>query len=106
MNTLALSDLHLHDVVLHRVIENTVDDTLSFEVDYPVDWDRNAFERRVIIFTDVLGYEVHEIPFAGSPTLLDWSLQGRESGRDVVRIETNAGYRQFAFKQVSLAHAT
>ncbi len=106
MKTGTLSDLHLHDAVLHRVIESTVDDSLSFEVDYPVDWERGVFEPRVIIFTDVLGYEVHEGPFTGAPTLLEWTLQGHENGRDVIRIETNAGYRQFACKSVRLTHAT
>ena len=34
---MTLNDLHLHDAILHRVTEGKVQDTLSFEVEYPVD---------------------------------------------------------------------
>lgn len=98
LQTMKLEDIHFHDSVIHRVIENTEDDSLSFEVDYPVDWGKEIYERKIIKFTDVLNYQVNEGPFAGKPTLLDWSIVGNEDDRDIVRLETSTGYRQFSFR--------
>lgn len=101
-----LDDIHFHDAIIRRVTENTEEDSLSFEVDYPVDWEKNTYEQRVIIFWDVLNYEVHEGPFAGPPTLLGWSIVGTSNDREIVRLETSAGHRQLAFKKVELRNAT
>jgi len=101
-----LEDIHFHDSVIHRVIENPEADTLSFEVDYPLDWENNIFARKVIQFTDVLNYQVFESPFFGKPTFLEWSIVGSESDREIVRLETNAGFRQLSFKDVSLINGT
>ena len=103
---MTLSDIHFHDSVLFRVIEDAEKHTLSLEVDYPVDWDNEVYERKHIVFTDVLDYQVHEGPFAGPPTLLEWSTAPHASGRVLVRLETDAGFRQFAFRDVSLSDAT
>ena len=101
-----LNDIHFHDSIIYRVTEDTEKDSLTFEVDYPVDWKRSIFKRRVITFSDVLNYEVHECAFSGAPTILDWSIVGTAIDRAIVRLETNAGYRQFAFKKVGLGDAT
>ncbi len=101
-----LTDIHFHDSVVYRVTESTEENSLSFEVDYPIDWDKGIYERKVIKFMDVLDYEVHEGPFVGPPTFLEWSIVGVDNGREVVRLETNAGYRQLAFKEVELSNGT
>jgi hypothetical protein len=106
LQTMKLEDINFHDSVIHRVTENPEEDSLSFEVDYPVDWEKEIYERKIIKFADVLNYQVYEGPFAGKPTFLDWSIVGNENDRDIVRLETNAGYRQFSFKDVSLGSAT
>lgn len=93
-------DVDIHDTLIYRVVEDTEKDTLMFEVDYPIDWDQNVYERREIIFSDVLHYKVCEIPFSGPPTILNWSVVGVDHGRDVIRIDTNAGYRQLAYKKI------
>lgn len=49
-------DVNFHDAVIYRVIEDTRTDSLSFEVDYPLNWEQNLFERKLITFTDVLNY--------------------------------------------------
>jgi len=106
LQKMKLEDIHFHDSLIHRVTENTKEDTLSFEVNYPVDWERESYERKIIKFTDVLNYQVHEGPFLGPPTFLEWFIVGNENDRDIVRLETNAGYRQLSFKNVELSNAT
>ena len=96
-----LNDIHFHDSVIRQVIENTEEDSLSFEVDYPADWEKNTYQRRVIIFWDVLNYEVHEGPFAGPPTLIDWSILGTSNGREVVRLETKNNRGQTEVPRIS-----
>lgn len=101
-----LNDIHFHDSVIYQVIENTNEDSLSFLVDYPVDWENDVYERKEIKFIDFLNYQVHEGPFLGRPTFLDFSIVDSENERDIVRLETNAGYRQLSFKSVELNNAT
>jgi len=97
-----ISEINWHDSVIERVVEDTDSDIIRFEVDYPVDWDNQKWEKRTIYFTDALYYEVHEGPFAGCPTILDVGIIGEKDARKIVRIETNAGYRQLAFKNLRL----
>ena len=106
LQTMKLEDIHFHDSVIHRVSENPEEDSLSFEVDYPVDWENEVYERKIIKFSNVLNYLVNECPFAGKPTILDWSIVGNENDRDIVRLETNAGYRQFSFMGATVGNAT
>jgi len=101
-----LNDIHFHDSVIYKVTENTEDDSLSFEVGYPTDWEKNVYERKIIKFIDVLNYQIHEGPFSGPPTFLDFTIVGNENDRSIVRLETNAGYRQLAFMAVELSNAT
>jgi len=97
-----LKKIHFHDSVLHKVIENTQNDSLEFHVDYPVDWESGRFEVRVIVFSDTLEYSVNEGPFSGPPTMLAWSIIDSNDGRDKIRIETNAGFRTLYFRSVKL----
>ena len=97
-----INEIHWHDSVLNRVIENPANDTLLFEVDYAVDWENQKWEKRTIIFLDMLNYRVHEGPFQDRPTILDASIVGEENDRKIIRIETNAGFRQLAFKAIEI----
>ena len=97
-----LPDIHFHDSVLLRVIEDPEADDLIFEVDYPVDWDNNLFEKRYIVFGDVLGYTIDEGPFSGAPTLLDYSDVSEVGDRRTVTLQTNAGTRKLLFRTVDL----
>jgi hypothetical protein len=91
-----ISNIHFHDAGILRVVEDTEQDTLTFEVDYPTDWDANAFERRWIVFEDVLDYRVSEGPFQGFPTILDVKLIGSVGDRYQFQIDTNAGIRHLS----------
>ena len=101
----ALAEIHFHDATLRRVVEEPEVGELRLEVDYPVDWQNNRFESRVIAFADVLGYSVHEGACAGAPTLLAADVIGERDGRSIVRIETNAGYRELLCRGVTLRKA-
>jgi hypothetical protein len=98
-----ISNIHFHDTGLLRVLEDTTEDTLTFEVDYPTNWAANVFERRWIVFYDVLDYRVCEGPFHGSPTILDVQITtGAVAGRCQLQIDTNAGTRYLSCTEVRL----
>ena len=48
-----ISAIHFHDTQILRVIEDCVTSTLTMEVEYPVDWERDVFEKRLLVFDDV-----------------------------------------------------
>jgi hypothetical protein len=97
-----IDEIYWHDSMIHKIVEDSEKDTLSFEVDYPTDWENQKWEKRTIRFFDVLNYEVHEGAYYGCPIILDASIIGEKDSRQIIRIETNAGYRKLAFKSIEL----
>lgn len=97
-----LSHIQFHDAGLLQVVEDTERDTLTFEVDYPMDWESNTFARRWIVFDDALDYRVCEGPFEGSPTILDVQVIRASESRFWLRIDTNAGLRELSCSNVRL----
>ena len=97
-----LSSIHFHDTRILKVIEDTQSDVLTMEVNYPVDWNNNEFEKRRLVFENILNYQVHEIAFHGSPTILDAKVLQEESRRTRIRLETNAGHRDLSCSVVKL----
>jgi hypothetical protein len=97
-----LGDIHFHDSKLIRVVELVEPHDLLFEVMYPVDWENNVFDTRVIAFRDVLNYRIDEGPFCGAPTLLDAYDEGLAGEYRRVTLQTNAGTRSLSFKSVEL----
>jgi hypothetical protein len=89
-----LSDIHFHDTKIRRVTEDTQTDTLTMDVRYPLDWENNIFEPRLLVFEDVYNYQVFEGPFQGCPTILDAKIVGTDGRWKRLRLETNAGYRE------------
>ena len=89
-----ISTIHFHDTRIVRVIEDCGADTLTMEVEYPVDWERNVFERRLLVFEDVHGYQVFEQPWHGLPTILDAEIVATEGRWNKLRLDTNAGRRE------------
>ena len=100
-----ISAIHFHDTQVLRVIEEPESDTLILEVEYPVDWEENKFERRRLVFTDSFNYQVHEQPFVGAPTILSAKVMSDENGWSRRRLETNAGFREVFCKAVRLTEA-
>jgi len=97
-----ISSIHFHDTEILRVIEDTATDILTMEVDYPVDWQNNKFEKRLLIFNNVLNYQVFEGPFHGCPTILEVSVVDTTGDRSRLRLETTAGYRELTCSAVKL----
>ena len=97
-----ISSIHFHDTQILRVVEDGAADTLTMEVEYPVDWERNVFDRRLLVFADVHGYQVFEGPFQGLPTILDAEIVGTDGRWSRLRLDTNAGYRDLSCTGVAL----
>ena len=97
-----ISNIHFHDTLILRVIEDAAADTLTMEVEYPVDWENNIFEKRLLIFEDVHGYQIFDGPFDGRPTILGASIISTDGGWSKIRLETNAGNRELNCKSVRL----
>jgi hypothetical protein len=99
-----ISSIHFHDTKIHRVIEDAAAKTLTMEVTYPVDWERNAFEKRLLIFEDVHHYQVVEWElFGGEPTILDAEIVSVADRWTRVRLDTNAGHRELSCVSVRLS---
>jgi hypothetical protein len=98
-----ISTIHFHDAQILKVIEDTQTDTFTMEVEYPVDGKNNKFEKRRLIFEDAIDYKISEIPFQGSPTILDAKIISKDARRSRIRLETNAGYRELSCVSVQLA---
>jgi hypothetical protein len=97
-----ISNIHFHDAQIIRVTEDCAVGTLTMEVDYPVDWERNVFERRFLVFEGVHAYQIFDGPFQGRPTILDASIIGEEGQWSKLRLETNAGRRELNCTAVRL----
>jgi hypothetical protein len=101
-----IDELFIHDSFIKSVTENPETDELTFNIDWPKDWENNIFVDADLIFEDVLNYEVHEGPFAGNPTILDLIEDGKRIDYKVERrkfkIETNAGYRTLYSTEVKI----
>jgi hypothetical protein len=97
-----ISTIHFHDTQILRVIEDCEADTLTMEVEYPVDCERNVFEKRLLIFEDVHAYQIFDSPFQGCPTILDASIIGTDGRWSRLRLETNAGRRELSCTAVRL----
>ena len=98
-----ISNIHFHDTKIHRVIEDSDAKTLTMEVTYPVDWEKNVFEMRLLIFDDVHHYQIEEWElFGGSPTILDAEILGTDGRWSRLRLKTNAGHRDLSCVAVKL----
>ncbi len=96
-----VEDIFFHDCEIVRVVEDPARNTLAFEVMYPVEWETNTFAPKTLVFSDVLRYEVHEGPFSGASTILDYTTEP-DGERVRISMGTNAGKRAFSFSEVDL----
>ena len=91
------------DTVILKVLEIPSEEKLLFEVDYPVDWDNQKWEMRIIEFKSLKRHEIHEGSFSGAPTILQADFLSKdEFGFYLLRIETNAGHRLVQCKGISI----
>lgn len=90
MKRIESKELFWHNSVIQSVTEEE-SGTLEYRVDYPVDWDRNAFEMRTIRFCGTSNHSIDEIPFEGSVTILE--VVELPSEKLELHLKTNAGNR-------------
>ena len=112
--TVNLKEINIHDSQILKVIENCQNDTLDLVLEYPVDYEKNIFEKRTLRFFDFLNYKITEIPFGQLPTILEFNDLGTVkysigTGRSQIEIErqkvefkTNCGNRTLEYKKVEL----
>jgi hypothetical protein len=97
-----IDGIYVHDGRLLRVVEDTERDTLTMEVELPASEWAEELVPRSLVFEDVYGYQVSEGPFAGAPAILAMTIVGEEGRWRRVRLDTNAGYREFYCTAVKL----
>lgn len=109
--------LSFHDATILEVSEDTATQTLNLVLDFPIDWENNVFEKKVLRFIDAIVYIKKEIPFAGQPTILEikqlhshkhtYSFANgvTQSAKHKVEIITNAGSRFVEFNEAELLDA-
>ena len=94
--------------------ENTQDRFVDFLLNFPTNWDENIFELRILRFTEVISYNIDQMPFSGKPAILEiinlgqvnksWGSERNyfEVIRTKIEIQTNAGNRIIEYKDCSL----
>nr|AAK56319.1 hypothetical protein [bacterium] len=102
MNLIACEEIDWHDCVIRSVLISPVNDQVELLVDYPVNWDENQWAPRVLKFLDAHGYKEYEGPFAGTPTILAATSSTQQNGWKLIRLDTNAGFREVFCKGISL----
>jgi|GEM_PF-1134789 len=109
-----IDDYSFHDSRILSVTENTQNHNIDFLLEFPIIWEDNIFEPRILRFSEVIFYSIEEIPFLGQPTILEiinlgqvsksWGT-GRnqlEATRWKIEMQTNAGNRIIEYKDCSL----
>jgi len=94
MSTIALDVIHWHDSLILYVHLIPERDRVEMRVLYPEEWRSNIFSEQTVIFENAYGYKEFEGPIEGTPTILSASISGANDQWSLVRLETNAGYRE------------
>lgn len=89
-----------HDTYILAVVEDKHHETLTMDVDFPVDWFESKYEKRTLRFNRVSDYSMREIPFEGPPEILAVKASATSSGSTHYTIETNAGSREITCESV------
>lgn len=99
---MSFEDIHWHDAVILGVNIDPGNSVLRIKVDYLINWQQGNYEHRDIVFSDAYGYQEHEGPFAGNPTILSATIEPSGSFF-LVRMATNTGYREVGCSAVRLS---
>ena len=104
-----IDNYSFHDALILEVKETPKEQILDFLIDFPVDWENNVFEKRVLRFNNVVLYSIDEISFDGQPAIMNILNNGIikrligsgrnqiEIVRQQIEIQTNAGKRIIEF---------
>ena len=103
-----IDQISFHDSKILEVKENTENHILEFRLDF-IDWDKEVTEKRTLKFSDVIYYCVDEIPYQGSPAIMEIINSGEvtetfSTGRNQlttskqkIEMKTTAGSRIIKF---------
>lgn len=97
-----IDDIHWHDSIVLGVTLLPENDMLQLHLSYPENWETDTHAERTVLFEDAYGYKEFEGPFLGSPTILAATIIGNNEQWKLLRLDTNAGYRELFFKEVTL----
>jgi|JI6StandDraft_1071083.scaffolds.fasta_scaffold19748_5 hypothetical protein len=93
-------DIHWHDSLILYVHITPERDRIEMHLLCPEEWRSNTFTEQTVIFENAYGYKEFEGPIEGSPTILSVSIAGQNEQWSLVRLETNAGYREVYCRDV------
>jgi len=93
---------NFHDTYILSVFEDTSMDTIKMAVDFPINWHESVYEKKQLVFSNAFNYQVHEMPFSGSPEILEIHILEKKDGWTKFRLNTNAGYREICCDSVEL----
>ncbi|WP_295793103.1 hypothetical protein [Mucilaginibacter sp.] len=99
-----IGDVSFHDAKILEAKELVGRQIMEFLIDFPVDWENNIFEHRILRFDWVTHYAVNEIPFEGNPTILEVNESVSERGANRVEFATNAGNRVIDYLNCELVN--
>ena len=99
--TLEFNTENFHDTYILSVFEDTKTDEIIMKVDFPVNWHESIYEKKRVVFTNAFNYQVHEMPFLGSPQILEIEIVEQKEGWKRFRFNTNAGYREISCSTVN-----
>jgi len=105
LTSVDVSDIYVHDGKLLRVIEDAVRETLTMDVMLPATEMGNELVPRLLVFSDVWGYQIFEGRVSGCPTILDLSVVERLGNLGKwsrVRLDTTHGYRELCCTSVKV----
>ena len=88
------NDYFLHDATVLKVIEYPETQTFDFHINYPINWEENIFEPKIIRFNNVTLYHHNEIRFNGLPTILKVDIINELK----IALITNSGERIIEFE--------
>ena len=97
-----ISNIYIHDGRLLKVIEDTEAATITMECKLPANEWSDDLVPKLLVFENVLNYQVCEGAIVGCPTLLDLEIIGERDGRSILRLDTTAGYRAIDCRDVSV----
>ncbi len=97
-----ISNIYIHDGRLLKVIEHTETATITMECELPANEWSDDLVPKLLVFENVLNYQVCEGAIVGCPTMLDLKIVGERGGRSTLRLDTTAGYRAIDCRGVSV----
>jgi hypothetical protein len=95
-----ISKIHFQNARIIRVIENTDQRRLTFEVSYPLDEHDSDFRRAKLIFECYSRYLVSERDLNGEPTISQAEIIEENPRGVTIRIKTDYGLREVGCLEV------